>query len=198
MDRLAAYLLTLLWGALPALAAYLCLRPWRQRRLRRLRLVSPPLREAALCLFCMFCGGMAMLTLTPRWAVSSFVDLLHGYPWNAGEQPFFRLGTWNLTPLRSFAQDRFILLGNVVMFVPFGFFAALLWRNFTARRALLTGLAITAFVECWQLLVGRTFDIDDLLLNTLGVCCGCFLWHLLRRLRPELTEKFHCQAAGIQ
>ena len=48
-------------------------------------------------------------------------------------------------------------------------------------------------MECWQLLVGRAFDIDDLLLNTLGVYCGHLLWRLLRRIRPKLTEKFHCQ-----
>ena len=66
-------------------------------------------------------------------------------------------------------------------------------RDRSRRRALLTGFAITAFVECWQLLVGRAFDIDDLLLNTLGVCCGHLLWRLLRRIRPKLTEKFHCQ-----
>lgn len=193
MPQILRYLLTMLWGAVAALAAYLCLRPWRRKRLTDRGLVSPALREAALCLFWMFCGGMALLTLTPRWTVSSFVDMFHGYPWNAGQQPFFRWGSYNLSPLRTFRQDKLILLGNLAMFIPFGFFTALLWRGWSRRRALLTGFAITAFVECWQLLVGRAFDIDDLLLNTLGVYCGHLLWRLLRRIRPKLTEKFHCQ-----
>lgn len=54
------------------------------------------------------------------------------------------------------------------MFLPFGFFPALLWRGCTWKRALAAGLCVTGFIECWQLLVGRAFDIDDLWLNTLG------------------------------
>lgn len=135
-------------------------------------LISPALREAALCLFWMFCGGMAVLTLTPAEPSPPFIDMLHGCPWNAGQQPFFRLGTYNPSPLRTFQQDKRILLGNLVMLVPFGFFTSLLWRGWRWQRALLTGFAITAFVECWQLLVSRAFGIDDLLLNTLGGCCG--------------------------
>ena len=41
------------------------------------------------------------------------------------------------------------------MFLPFGFFPALLWRGCTWKRALATGLCVTGFIECWQLLVGR-------------------------------------------
>ena len=79
MGRTAAYLLTLLAGGCAALTVYGCLLPWRRRRLRRAGLVSPPLREGAMALFWMFCGGMAALTLGPRWVVWSLVGLLHGY-----------------------------------------------------------------------------------------------------------------------
>lgn len=33
MPQILRYLLTMLWGAVAALAAYLCLRPWRRKRL---------------------------------------------------------------------------------------------------------------------------------------------------------------------
>ena len=85
----------------------------------------------------------------------------------------------------------YMLLGNIVMFLPFGFFAALLWRGYTWRRALVTGLGITGLIECWQLCVGRAFDIDDIWLNTLGVLCGYGLWRLVRRAVPGFAEKFH-------
>ncbi len=193
MGRTAAYLLTLLAGGCAALAVYGCLLPWRRRRLRRAGLVSPPLREGAVALFWMFCGGMAALTLTPRWVVWSLVDLLHGYTWNAGGDPFFELGTVSLVPFRTFAADAhslYILAGNVVMFLPFGFFAALLWRGYTWRRALVTGLCVTGAVECWQLLVGRAFDIDDLMLNTLGVLAGFGLLRLLEHGAPRVPGRF--------
>lgn len=194
MERTLAYLLTMLCGALPALAAYFCLRPRRRRRLQAAGLQSPPAREAALALFWMFCGGMAAVTLLPRWVVWSLVDCLHGHAWNAGGYPFFERGAVNLVPFRTFALDGhslYILAGNIIMFVPFGFCAALLWRGFRWRRALGTGLAVTGCIECWQLAVGRAFDIDDLLLNTLGVLCGYWLWRGLRRAAPVLAERFH-------
>lgn len=136
--------------------------------------LNPKEREAALLLFWLFCGGMAVLTLTPGWF--NWLPLLKGLV--PDHVPFFTLGSWNLVPGRCFEGglwQSYMLLGNIIMFVPFGFFSALLWRGYTWKRALLTGFCITAFVECWQLCVGRAFDIDDIILNTLGVFCGYLL-----------------------
>ena len=65
------------------------------------------------------------------------------------------------------------------------------WRGFDWRRTLAAGLCATGLIESWQLCVGRAFDIDDILLNTLGVFCGYGLWRLTRRLDPGFAEKFH-------
>lgn len=191
--RTIAYLLALLAGGCAALAVYGCLLPWRRRRLRRAGLASPTFREGAMALFWMFCGGMAVLTLMPRWVVWSLLDVLHGYAWNGAGDPFFERGTVNLRPFQTFGADPhslYILAGNVVMFLPFGFFSALLWRGYTWRRSLVTGAAVTICMECWQLLVGRAFDIDDLILNTLGVLAGFWLLRLLERQAPGTVGRF--------
>lgn len=190
MIRTAAYLLGMAWGAVPALLAFLCVRLFRRRRLWRKGWTSSCRREIALALFWMFCGGMAVLTLTPRWVVWSLIDLLHGYGWNVGGYPFFEWGLMNLRPFQTFRFSAYFLLGNIVMFVPFGFFAALLWRGWTWLWALCLGLCLTDFIECWQLCVGRAFDVDDILLNALGVLCGYGLWRLLNLQAPDLTETF--------
>ena len=187
MNRTAAYLLGMVWGAIPALTVFLCLGPWRRRRLRERGLESPRLRETVLALFWMFCGGMAVLTLTPRWVVWSLVDLLHGYRWNVGDYPFFERGAVNLKLFQTFRFSSYILLGNLVMFIPFGFFGALLWRGWTLRRSLLAGLCGVIVIECCQLCVGRAFDIDDVLLNTWGVLAGFLLW---KGLAPETAKAF--------
>lgn len=191
MARTLAYLLAMGWGAVPALAAFAALAPRRRRRLRERQLASSGLREGALALFWMFCGGMAVLTLTPRWVVWSLVDILHGYDWNVGQYPFFELGAVNLKLFQTIQFSPYFLVGNVVMFLPFGFFTALLWRRWTWRRTLGLGLCLSGFIECWQLCVGRAFDIDDLWLNTLGVLGGFLLWRALRHLAPGFTKKFH-------
>lgn len=200
MGRTAAYLFAMLCGAVPTALVLWCLWPRRRRRLAGLGLYSSRKREAALTLFWIFCGGMAVLTLTPRWVIWALVDVLHGYGWNAAGYPFFVLGTVNLIPFQSFGPDArsiYNFLGNIVMFLPFGFLPALLWRGYTWRRALATGLCVTGFIECWQLCVGRAFDIDDLLLNTLGALCGFWLRLLLKRGAPVFADTFQVREKSV-
>ena len=92
-----------------------------------------------MALFWMFCGGMALVTLTPRWVVQALAGLLQGCGWNGEGNPFFAPGTVNLVPFRTLG-DGYILAGNLIMFLPFGFFPALLWRGCTWKRALAAGL----------------------------------------------------------
>ena len=189
MGTTLRYLFAMLCGAVPALALFWCLRPLRRRRLRRKELCSPPCREAVLALFWMYCGGAAILGLTPRWVVRSLAGLPLGTPWNPAGLPFFSPGNVSLVPFRTFSDSAYILAANVILFMPFGLFSALLWRNYDWKRALLTGAGITLFIESCQLFIGRAFDIDDLMLNTLGVFCGFLLSTVFRRLFPRLTEK---------
>lgn len=183
----ADYLRKMLPGVLAALAVYGCLYPRRCRRLQAAGLISLRRREIALVLFWMFCGGMVMLTLTPRE-----FDLIAALRWG-WTGSFFRLGSVNLIPFQTVRLNGmllYILLGNILMFLPFGFVPALVWRGSAWKRALLTGFCVTGFIECWQLLVGRAFDIDDLWLNTLGAMTGFWLLRLLERLAPAQVEKF--------
>lgn len=196
MYRTFSYLFAMLWGAVPVLVVWLCLTPWRRQRLAATDLRSGTVREVTLALFWMFCGGMAVITLLPRWVVSSFIDVANGHPWNVGGYPFFAQGSVNFQLFRTSRGDNwsvYNLLGNVIMFLPFGFFPALLWRKYTWWRALLTGFAVTAFIECCQLCVGRAFDVDDLLLNTVGAMLGYWLWLLLKKLAPNFTARFQVE-----
>ena len=184
-----SYLVKMLPGMLAALALYGCLYSRRMGKLKTMGLASSRGREAVLVLSWMFCGGMAMVTLTP-WGFSLFDVLRWGW---AG--PFFQLGYVNLVPFQTFCLSGvllYTLLGNIIMFLPFGFFPALLWRGYTWKRALVTGLCVTGFIECWQLIVGRAFDIDDLMLNTLGPLCGFWLWRGLDARRPR-GLRMHCK-----
>lgn len=71
------------------------------------------------------------------------------------------------------------LVGNVAAFLPFGFFLPAISQK--ARRFHYTALASLAFsllIECIQLFLRvGCFDVDDLMLNTLGGILGflCFL-----------------------
>ena len=81
------YIIRMFPGFLLAVLMFLALRPWRVRRLAGQGLSSSLLREAALLLFWLFCGGMAVLTLTPGWF--DWLPLLQGLKPVHG--PFFSL-----------------------------------------------------------------------------------------------------------
>jgi len=182
------YLFAMSCGAVPALVLFLCLYPARMHRLQRKELYSSVPREIVLALFWMYCGGAAILGLTPRWVVRSLAGLSQGQPWNPNGLPFFSPGSVSLELFKTFSYSTYILVANVVLFIPFGLFAALLWRDFRWWKALLLGFDITLFIELCQLFIGRTFDIDDLMLNTLGVFCGFQLALVPRQCFPKLAR----------
>ena len=180
MGRLIlGFLRNMLPGMALAAALWGALLPLRRRRLARLGLVSRPAREWLGLAFAAYCGGMAVLTLLPP-----HFDLLtvarEGY-----DQPFFRPGTCNLRVFRTLRYGITIFAGNVIMFIPFGFLPAVLWRNSRWWKALAIAAAIPAVIESWQIHIGRSFDVDDLLLNTVGALLGWLLWLLLKK--PTLT-----------
>lgn len=178
MGKIFCYLQFMLPGCCAAAAAFL---------LARRRMKGGAFRKTAMLLFWLFTGGMIVITLAPEpgWVYSAVGG--------AVRMPYFNLGDLayriNLIPF-SQPDNMFHIAGNIVMFLPFGFFAALLWRGFHWKKALGLGLGITCLIECWQILVGRYFDVDDIILNTLGVFCGYLLWRLLHKFAPGFTKKF--------
>ncbi len=82
------------------------------------------------------------------------------------------------------------ILGNIAMFVPLGIFLPVLWKEL--RRvwiALPVAVLTVVLVEVCQLFTLRgRLDVDDLLLNTLGVVFGYALWwlaHLWRNRKKK-------------
>ena len=205
-----------------ALAVFFLLRPVRKRRLGGMNLVSSAQRETALALFVMFCAGLAALTLFPAnlwayvfdwvfrrdywnwgWGVSGW-RLADFYPsWEETASQFAHLSSM-LTPFEeiSRALNRrsywllFMLLGNIIMFMPLGFFPALLWRRWRWWKSLLAGFCTSASIEFIQFFIGRSTDIDDVILNTAGALTGFWIYWLLRAIAPSFTEKFQCQPRG--
>lgn len=64
------------------------------------------------------------------------------------------------------------VVGNVVMFMPFGFLLPIIKKKSNFIKIFLTGALLSLSIETIQLLVGRSVDVDDLMLNVLGVALG--------------------------
>lgn len=69
----------------------------------------------------------------------------------------------------------FNAVGNLLLYVPLG--AALVWRfGLSASRGVAIALALSIAVESAQAVaLGRSFDVDDVLLDTVGALVGALV-----------------------
>lgn len=76
------------------------------------------------------------------------------------------------------------LAGNLCLYLPVGLFLPLAWDLFRKPGATLAFAALlSSIIEILQLAVGRTADIDDVLLHLLGAAVGYGVWLTVRKLK---------------
>lgn len=83
------------------------------------------------------------------------------------------------------------LLGNVIGFIPYGFILPVIARKCRSGFfIILSGFGISLLVETIQLItkVG-CFDVDDLILNTLGAALGYLAFAVCNYLRRKCYGK---------
>ena len=76
----------------------------------------------------------------------------------------------------------FNVFGNILMFVPTGILLPVLYKRLDKYYKVIgTGFLISLAIEILQLpFADRTSDVDDLLMNTLGVATGYVLYMIVR------------------
>jgi len=94
----------------------------------------------------------------------------------------------NLIPFSSDMMEPFVFLThtvlNIVLFLPFGFLAPLLWDRYEKPwRLIIAGFLVIALIEFSQLLNHRSTDIDDVILNICGTICGVLVFKLIFRYK---------------
>lgn len=208
------YVVQMVPMCLLALVVFLIVRPARLRRLKAHGLVSGTLREITLCLFLLFCAGLAALTLFPSNIWTYVISFGRGWYDRASFFSFYP--TWEqtmrgldylpnmLTPFQEIRRalghmsywGLFMLLGNIIMFMPIGFFTALLWRKSRWWKSLLVGFCASTTIEFIQFFIGRSTDIDDVILNTVGALAGFWIFWLLRAIFPSFIKRFQCTPRG--
>ena len=176
------YMLEFIVIIIMILPFYLKLRkPWQRERER----------EIALAVFVLFMVGLLALALQGKYqSPSRMLAEVHR-----------RIVTGegiNLVPFRSirvyfihYGLDGFLVnfVGNIVMFMPWGFGLTLLWKkNQKLWVMALYSLGLTVLIETVQLFIGRSVDVDDLILNFAGSCLGAGVCHVLRKRFPGLAR----------
>lgn len=94
--------------------------------------------------------------------------------------------------------------GNLILLMPVGLLFPLLFNKSNVKRILLTGFFISLFIELIQLsfsvyigTIYRSFDVDDLILNTLGTLIGYWFFYILRTLYGKLNCRIKKNSSSI-
>ena len=67
----------------------------------------------------------------------------------------------------------YLFVGNIVWFVPFGMYLQYMGKQKTLLRTAISGFLFSLLIETLQYVFGTGFsELDDLVLNTLGVWIG--------------------------
>ena len=84
---------------------------------------------------------------------------------------------------RGNAMEEIIL--NIIMFFPFGFLLTILKKNMKAYKVIIYSFLFSSFIEISQLLMTilansrRSFDVTDIITNTIGGYIGFILFLVL-------------------
>ena len=82
------------------------------------------------------------------------------------------------------------VFGNIALFIPFGFIVASYGKSRKVWSNILVVILVSSTIEYVQLKIGRCFDIDDIILNTVGGIIGFLLYRLFKKIYSHLPEIF--------
>lgn len=152
--------------------------------------------ETMRLLFVCYLTKLCSLVILP---IGFWLDVFDGifFGWWEEMVPFFKLGEINLMPtivkclsgeysLGSWVKE--MIIGNVLMFIPFGFFLPFVTEKLNGKNIFAMAAAVPIIVELFQLILGRSLDIDDLICNFLGIIIGFFIAVGIKAIRRTTSK----------
>ncbi len=83
------------------------------------------------------------------------------------------------------------VIGNIVLFIPFGYFISNYIKPKRILPILIVSVISSSTVEFVQLCIGRSFDVDDIILNALGAIIGFLIYvsiNAIKKFIPSIFE----------
>lgn len=149
--------------------------------------------EIALLIFVIFIVGLASQTVIPKieLGINGNINILKNGKHGINLLPLKVLFETYREVFINLNINYFIInfLGNIIMFMPIGFFIPLLWE-IPDKKIIIVGFLFSLFIEVCQLFLNRGTDVDDLILNTLGTILGLLVYKFLYKKFKNLIIRF--------
>ena len=129
-------------------------------------------------LFPCYFAGLLVFTIFLYPVSDLYYLLFYGRPSQGGLPWFVMDYDFSFDFFRNFTTEN---RDNILLFLPFGLLYPLYRPQANWGRTVLAGLCATIAIELIQPIVGRSFDVDDILMNLFGTvisatlfffCCG--------------------------
>ena len=82
------------------------------------------------------------------------------------------------------------VLGNILAFIPFGYFVSKYIKPKSIIQIFYLSIITSVTIELMPLQIGRSFDIDDILLNVIGGIIGYFIYASFKNIKKHLPSFF--------
>ena len=110
----------------------------------------------------------------------------------------YSISSYNLVPFREMLRYQFgstlfyrNIVGNLLIFVPFGLFVTYYLKTHRLSLIFLLSLISSLTIEFAQrLIIGRVFDVDDIILNVVGGVIGYFVYLFIESIGNHLPRMF--------
>lgn len=154
-------------------------------------------KEILYLIFVCYIVGLFNLVLVPR---NFWNTIWHNIFYNLNENPFEGIFdfSYNFIPtiykiiIGEYTLDSWgkaMIVGNFLMFIPMGILLSLCFENVNKKNIFNNAVLIPLAIEVLQLVVGRSFDIDDLVMNFLGIVIGYFIVELVKKIKCLINVK---------
>ena len=83
------------------------------------------------------------------------------------------------------------VIGNICLFLPFGYFISYILKSKKFYEPLFITFVCSLSIELVQMMIGRVFDVDDIILNVIGGMLGyCFykLFYFIGSKIPKVLK----------
>ena len=80
------------------------------------------------------------------------------------------------------------VIGNMLMFLPFGFFVSYYINVDKVHLPFMLVLVTSLAIEIVQMMIGRVFDVDDIILNLIGGILGYLIYKILKSIGKKLPD----------
>ena len=141
---------------------------------------STPLNQKLFsCLFVCYLTGLLCLVVGLDLMIVIWYSLIyhmdsgHAINWFNGTFSF-QINFWHNLGAEA--------LGNFLMFLPFGLLYPLANPEQTSSKVITKGIILVFLIEILQPLFGRAFDLNDIILNSLGIVISTIAFFTIKKI----------------